>query len=1194
MYTKHFLTALAGLIFIAGNCFAQDFSNKGTDFWVGYGWHARMNMNSSGGTQDMVLYFATEAVTNVTVEIPGLGYSRTYSNIAANTIFTTSPLPKSGGQDARLIAEGISNKGIHITSDQPIVAYTHIYNGNVSGATLLFPTNTLGREYYSVNFKQVSNEPDSYCWFYAVAVDTGTTTVEIIPSARTLGHAAGTPFTVNLKQGEIINIMGQLTSSANPFTGVDLTGSVIRSVSSAAGGCKRIAVFSGSGKISLTCTGGAGSADNYIVQAFPKNAWGKKYLTVPTASMPTNYFRICVSDPSTVVKMNGSVITGNPVNASLNNNFYYEVSTSSAASFEADKPILVAQYITTRGACGNGQQSDPGDPEVIYLSPVEQNIDRVILNSTSNFAIEHHWINVVIKASAAASFRIDGNPSPVPFVPHPQDPNYMYAQIGGQGKLSSGQHTLNADSGFNAIAYGYGDAESYGYNAGTNVKDLYQFVTVKNQLATVDFPATCKGSPFYFNITFPYQPTQITWKFNGLFPDTILYVTEPDSTWNLNGKQLYRYKINKPYVISTIGTYPVKVLARSFGADDCGNEQEINYDLKVYDRPSAAFSFTTTGCTTDSVRFRDESLVNGGRPIIRYSWDFDDGGTSDIKAPAHLYAAGRHYTIRFSSITDIGCVSDTVQKVVELSEKPVIQVGLSNPLCVGKPITISDASTVASSTIVKWNWDMGDGTTSVKSDNAAFTHSYGKTGTFPLKLTLQTATGCVSDVYTKDVVIHPFPKVGFNMPGNCLADPFSQFMDTSRIEDGSEGEFTYFWHFGDPAATPANPNTSTLKDPAHKYTAVGPYPVSLKVVSGSGCADSLEKTFVLNGSQPFSRFNVVGNGATCSNDSVTLTNNSSVDVGNIVKLEIYWDAANPAYKTVVNWPQAGKTYSFRYPEFFNPASQDRTIRVIAYSGELCANESTAVIQLMATPEIVFGSLDAVCANDASFSIEGVTLNNGLQGSGVFSGKGVSGSGTFDPAGAGVGAHAIRYTFTASNGCQNYKEQEITVNPVPGADAGPDRYALQGGSVQLLGKGSGSNLTYVWTPDYRISNSSILTPDVSPDEDIIYKLTVSTAEGCNNSDEVLVKVLKMPTIPNAFSPNGDGIHDRWEIAFLESYPGVTVEIYNRYGQLVYKSTGYNKPWDGRYNGTPVPVGTYYYLINPKNGRKQISGFVDVIR
>ncbi len=143
------------------NVHAQDFSNKGTDFWVGYGLHSRMFQNTTGGTQDMVLYFATESITNITVSIPGVAYSQTYNNVPANTIFTTNALPKIGVQDSRLIQEGVSNKGIHITSNKPVVAYAHIYNNNVSGATLLFPTNTLGKEYYSVNFEQHSNEANS-------------------------------------------------------------------------------------------------------------------------------------------------------------------------------------------------------------------------------------------------------------------------------------------------------------------------------------------------------------------------------------------------------------------------------------------------------------------------------------------------------------------------------------------------------------------------------------------------------------------------------------------------------------------------------------------------------------------------------------------------------------------------------------------------------------------------------------------------------------------------------------------------------------------------------------------------------------------------------------------------------------------------------------------------------------------------
>jgi gliding motility-associated-like protein len=90
------------------------------------------------------------------------------------------------------------------------------------------------------------------------------------------------------------------------------------------------------------------------------------------------------------------------------------------------------------------------------------------------------------------------------------------------------------------------------------------------------------------------------------------------------------------------------------------------------------------------------------------------------------------------------------------------------------------------------------------------------------------------------------------------------------------------------------------------------------------------------------------------------------------------------------------------------------------------------------------------------------------------------------------------------------------------------------------------------------------------------------------------LLKTPVIPSVFTPNGDGIHDKWVIKHLESYPGCVVEIYNRYGQSVYKMINYSAPWDGRVNGKDLPVGTYYYIIDPKNGRQPIKGSVTIIR
>ena len=90
-------------------------------------------------------------------------------------------------------------------------------------------------------------------------------------------------------------------------------------------------------------------------------------------------------------------------------------------------------------------------------------------------------------------------------------------------------------------------------------------------------------------------------------------------------------------------------------------------------------------------------------------------------------------------------------------------------------------------------------------------------------------------------------------------------------------------------------------------------------------------------------------------------------------------------------------------------------------------------------------------------------------------------------------------------------------------------------------------------------------------------------------------LQFVTIPNAFTPNGDGINDLWNIPQLADYPNCLVSVYSRYGNLVFQARGYGKPWDGTSNGTLVPAGTYYYRIDAGlAGIKPLSGYVAVLR
>lgn len=116
-----------------------------------------------------------------------------------------------------------------------------------------------------------------------------------------------------------------------------------------------------------------------------------------------------------------------------------------------------------------------------------------------------------------------------------------------------------------------------------------------------------------------------------------------------------------------------------------------------------------------------------------------------------------------------------------------------------------------------------------------------------------------------------------------------------------------------------------------------------------------------------------------------------------------------------------------------------------------------------------------------------------------------------------------------------------------------------------------------------------------DKSGIYYIKGTNAGGCSVIHAVKVLINEaFITPPNAFSPNGDGVHDEWEIPLLTLYPECTVEIYNRLGQLLFRSLGYNKPWDGKYNGIHQPVGTYYYVIKRRSDLPVIGGSVSIIK
>jgi gliding motility-associated-like protein len=1698
------LKSLIAFVAIVISCtaYSQDFSNKGKDFWVVYSGHI------DGTASRMALYITSDQNTSGVVDVNGNSIS---FNVTANQVTTVQLTNSSNPSNAVAYnsqVEGIgSKKGIHITSLKPVVVYAHILNAARSGSTLVLPTNVLGKQYYVSSYKSINATTAGRKSQFDVIATMDNTTVEIIPTFADGNntHPAQTPFQITLNKGDVYQYQSN----------EDLTGTSIRSVGTATASCQPIAVFSGSSFTAMGCTT-ASSGDNLYQQLFPFASWGKVYYTAPFIKRSHDIFRILVQDPTEPVYVNGVALN----TSTLINGRYYEFNTqgnNTPRIITSNKPISVIQYMITMACDG----STVSDPEMVILNAVEQTLSDITVMSARrdltppNTNITEHYLNIIYKTNTFSSLKIDGAaPTAVPKVI--PGTNYSYIQQDVTASTNTNPaHRIVSDSGFICIAYGYGNVESYGYNAGTNVKDLYQFVTLQNQYATVNFPATCKESPLFFSITLPYLPTSLSWDFSNnpnITPNAIITNNSPspDSTFVRDGRTLYVFKLPGTFTFSATGTFPIKVTANNPTPDGCSGVQEITYDVEVYDPPVADFNFTHTGCLTDTLHFFDATNGNG-RPAIKWKWDFGDGTTDSLKNPLKKYNTADTFNVHLTAITDIGCIADTIKPVV-ITTVPVAKFVPSSPTCIGTEITFTDSSTIAVGNIVKWIWDFGNGSTLVNATNAAVkqtytaagsytvtlqvesntgckstvfskvitihsnpvvdfdlpgvclpsglaqfqnlsfvndntgnamtylwnfgdnktdtvknpVHTYSTTGpfsvtlqatsiygcvkdsmktfsniypaphaaftvtaeqclrdtsvfldnsngsghsvvkwrwsfgdgttdttqnprhayttadTFTVKLFIFTDKGCISDTMTKTVIVHPLPSAKFSissplcetkqviitdqslpnagtlnywywnfgdgsdttttngnafpktytsasqyvirlavrsdkgcrsdttyktininaqpvpnfiLPEVCLSDAFAQFSDSSFIADGTDSSFTYLWNFGDVNANATNPNTSTVKHPKHKYTAIGNYTVSLTITSNKGCTATMAKPFTVNGDIPVADFTIVNAASLCSNTQVQISNAASVNFGTVTKTEIVWDVAGaPSIRFTDNTPSPGKLYAHTYPNFQTPVTKNFQVKFIAYSGASCVDSIIKTITVNASPKVVFSTMPGICAEASPRQITQAT-QTGPMGSYLYSGTGISASGLFSPSIAGVGSFPIQYLYTSAAGCKDSATMPITVWPSPVAkwayaaptceanaitfsdssvanfsnlnqwnwdygdgttasysngngfaktysvdgnytvslqvktdsgcvsvgssktiavhylprvnfslpsvclpagkaqfndlstipdnsqslftyqwhfgdpnsnststqkngihnysglgpytvklvvtsnngcidsiskqlttiypqphaafaitpaevclggtfaftdsststsgsitnwqwnfddgttsplqhtskkystagiynvslfvtdqkgcisdtavreavvhayptvNAGPDLFVLEGGYTILSPTVSGNGLHFRWLPSLYLDNDTLQTPRSTPLADITYKILVTGSGGCSSSDDVFIKVLKAPVIPNAFSPNGDGINDKWVIQYLESYRGATVQIFNRYGQSVFKSDGYPNAWDGTLNGSPLPVGTYYYIIDPKNGRNQISGSVTILR
>jgi gliding motility-associated-like protein len=539
-------------------------------------------------------------------------------------------------------------------------------------------------------------------------------------------------------------------------------------------------------------------------------------------------------------------------------------------------------------------------------------------------------------------------------------------------------------------------------------------------------------------------------------------------------------------------------------------------------------------------------------------------------------------------------------------------------------------------------WDFGDGNTHTTNSLATFPHTYADTGTYVVKLTVDPASNCGDSAFST-VKVYPVLAPSFDLNGLCTTKP-TQFANTSTTD---VGVFDYFkWDFGDPALTN---DTSNHQSPTWQYTTPGNYTVKFYMSTSKGCEKEVTRTINIYDKPPFT---ATGDTLLCIKDPLQLhaesamagsfswaplynitgantadpvvspkkdtaynvtftdltgcvnTKRVAIDVRDTIYVKTSADSVLCTGDPVDLVAEADGNYSFTWTNIDTRQIISRTntvtvtpVRTGAYFVQVdlgSCNSRDSVFFRTVDPPAAFAGIDStICYGDKVL----------LQASGgAFYSWSPPGTLTSPnkPATIAWPKETTTYVVTVTDtlGCPKpvTAERTITVVPPVPAFAGNDTIVLKGQPFRLNASGG---VQYRWSPADGLSSTTVPDPVTSYNRDITYRVKVYTAEGCVGEDDINIRFMTGPEIyiPNAFTPNGDGVND----VFRPMPVGFTkmeyFRIYNRWGEEIYNSVQYLKGWDGRKKGDPAAADTYVWIVGGTNIEGQLvekRGTVTLIR
>lgn len=562
-----------------------------------------------------------------------------------------------------------------------------------------------------------------------------------------------------------------------------------------------------------------------------------------------------------------------------------------------------------------------------------------------------------------------------------------------------------------------------------------------------------------------------------------------------------------------------------------------------------------------------------------YSWTGPNGFSAavrEIEIPAFTTSKTGDYRV---AIAVAGCAG--VSNSISTTVKPIPAPPVINPVdlvCDGGRLTLSVVAEPGA--LYQWSGPMD-----IRGNLPLLTIPVinpSMAGTYYANVTIN---GCTSADRSTQVAVLPKPDrpVVVNSEPVCVNDVFQ--LRASAVTGATyqwRGPGNYFADIPDPVIPSA-----TLQD-------TGKYEVTVTV---NGCASDTAYTY-LHVDIPAS--------TSAGNDQVVCANNPVVYLSGIVQGGTTTGVWSSTGTGRFSSPTSNLTGAY-IPSNRDTAAGSVTLFLTSTNNGACRPSVSSVLVTITDAPVANAGPDArVCANDSTVLLNGLVSNVSRAvwsstGTGSFVPSATDLNATYVPSSADIasGNFRLQLTTTDNGKCLAVSDAlTVSIASVPVVDAGKDHYVFSKMPFTLSPVVSSDVQLYKWTPAQNLSDPNSKNPVFSGDEDQLLTLQVTNAERCMSSDQIKLIVLKPIRIPNVFSPNGDGIHDSWIIAELSKYPAADVSVFDRYGKLVFQAKdGYVKPWDGTYDGKPLPVATYYYIIEPKFEeyvQKRFSGSVTILR